>query len=67
MFIIYGVARFLLELVRDDNPFEYGWWIVYKGATVSQNLSIYLVVLGVVLMVVFQKIQTGPAAVKRKK
>ncbi|MHC4154868.1 MAG: prolipoprotein diacylglyceryl transferase [Planctomycetota bacterium] len=67
MFIIYGVARFLLELVRDDNPFEYGWWILYKGATVSQNLSIYLVVLGVVLMAVFQKMQAGPAAVKRKK
>jgi phosphatidylglycerol:prolipoprotein diacylglycerol transferase len=67
MFIIYGIMRFLLELVRDDNPFEYGWWIVYKGGTVSQNLGIYLVVLGVVLMAVFEKMQPGPAAVKRKK
>ncbi|HUT28826.1 MAG TPA: prolipoprotein diacylglyceryl transferase [Sedimentisphaerales bacterium] len=67
MFIIYGIVRFLLEMVRDDNPFEYGWWIVYKGGTVSQNLGIYLVVLGVVLMAVFEKMQPGPAAVKRKK
>jgi len=67
MFIIYGISRFLLELVRDDNPFEYGWWIAYKGATVSQNLSIYLVVLGVVLMVVFQRMQVGPAATRRRK
>jgi phosphatidylglycerol:prolipoprotein diacylglycerol transferase len=67
MFIVYGIARFGLELLRDDNPFEYAWWIVYKGATVSQNLSIYLVVLGVALMAVFQKMQPGPAAVKRKK
>ena len=53
-FILYGITRFLLEYMRDDNPFEYAWWAVYKGGTVSQNLSIYLVVLGVVLMAVFQ-------------
>ncbi|MHC4665497.1 MAG: prolipoprotein diacylglyceryl transferase [Planctomycetota bacterium] len=67
MFILYGITRFFIEFLRDDNPFEYGWWIVYKGATVSQNLSIYLVVLGVVLMAVFQKMQAGSLAVKRKK
>jgi phosphatidylglycerol:prolipoprotein diacylglycerol transferase len=53
-FIIYGITRFLIEFVRDDNPFEYAWWAAYKGGTVSQNLSIYLVMLGVVLMAVFQ-------------
>jgi phosphatidylglycerol:prolipoprotein diacylglycerol transferase len=53
-FILYGITRFLIEYLRDDNPFEYAWWAVYKGGTVSQNLSIYLVVLGVVLMVVFE-------------
>jgi len=53
-FILYGITRFLIEYLRDDNPFEYAWWAVYKGGTVSQNLSIYLVILGVVLMAVFQ-------------
>ncbi len=53
-FILYGITRFLIEYIRDDNPFEYAWWAVYKGGTVSQNLSIYLVVLGVVFMIVFE-------------
>ena len=45
------------ECLRDDNPFEYGWWAIYKGGTISQNISIYIVVLGVVLMVIFEKIR----------
>jgi prolipoprotein diacylglyceryltransferase len=53
-FILYGITRFLIEYLRDDNPFEYAWWALYKGGTVSQNLSIYLVILGVVLMTVFE-------------
>ena len=53
MFILYGVMRFIIESLRDDNPFEYGWWAVYKGGTVSQNLGIYLVILGTVLIVLF--------------
>jgi len=52
--ILYGITRFLIEYLRDDNPFEYAWWAIYKGGTVSQNLSIYLVILGVVLMAFFQ-------------
>jgi phosphatidylglycerol:prolipoprotein diacylglycerol transferase len=52
--ILYGITRFMLEYLRDDNPFEYAWWALYKGGTVSQNLSIYLVVLGVILIAVFQ-------------
>ena len=52
--VLYGITRFLIEYLRDDNPFEYAWWALYKGGTVSQNLGIYLVILGVVLIVVFQ-------------
>ncbi len=59
MFILYGLTRFLMELLRDDNPFEYAWWAVYKGGTVSQNLGIYLIIFGVVLMVLFQKMRPG--------
>ncbi|MFC1635243.1 prolipoprotein diacylglyceryl transferase [Planctomycetota bacterium] len=59
MFIFYGLIRFLIETIRDDNPFEYAWWAMYKGGTVSQNLGIYLIVLGVVLMILFQKMKPG--------
>ena len=54
MLICYGIMRFLIETIRDDNPFEYAWWAIYKGATVSQNLGIYMVILGVVFMLIFQ-------------
>ena len=67
-FILYGITRFLIEYLRDDNPFEYAWWAVYKGGTVSQNLSIYLVILGVVLMIVFEIMKPSalePAIVTR--
>jgi phosphatidylglycerol:prolipoprotein diacylglycerol transferase len=53
MFIIYGVTRFLLEFVRDDNPFE------FDSITISQNLGIAMVVLGAALMVIFQKMKTN--------
>jgi phosphatidylglycerol:prolipoprotein diacylglycerol transferase len=57
MFILYAIARFFEEFLRDDNPFEFGWWIVYKGGTISQNLSIYMFILGVILMLAFQKMR----------
>jgi prolipoprotein diacylglyceryltransferase len=28
--------------------------MIYKGGTISQNLSIYMVIFGVVLMLIFQ-------------
>ena len=54
MLILYGIMRFIIEILRDDNPFEYSWWAIYKGGTVSQNISIYMIILGIVLMVIFQ-------------
>ena len=53
MFIYYGVTRFGLEFVRDDNPFE------FDSLTVSQNISIAMIVLGIVLAVVFEKVKPG--------
>ncbi|MBW2409993.1 MAG: prolipoprotein diacylglyceryl transferase, partial [Deltaproteobacteria bacterium] len=53
MFILYGPLRFWLETLRDDNPFESAWWAVYKGGTVSQNISIYMFVAGAILLAVF--------------
>jgi len=58
MFVLYGIARFLIEFLRDDNPFEHAWWAIYRGGTVSQNLGIYMTILGVVLMLIFQKMRT---------
>jgi len=52
MFIVYGISRFLMEFLRDDNPFE------LDGLTISQNIGIAMVVLGVILMVVFKLIKT---------
>jgi len=49
MFMLYGPTRFVLEGIRDDNPFELAWWAVYKGGTVSQNLGIYMFVVGVII------------------
>lgn len=59
MFILYGIARFFIEFLRDDNPFEHAWWIIYKGGTISQSLGIYLAVFGIILLVIFQKIRPG--------
>ena len=48
MFIVYGITRFLMEFLRDDNPFE------FDGLTISQNIGIAMVVLGVILMAIFK-------------
>ena len=47
MFVLYGLMRFSVEMLRDDNPFEVG------NLTISQLLSVGLVILGAVLMVFF--------------
>ena len=44
MFMLYGPARFVLEGIRDDNPFEHAWWAIHDGWTVSQNIGIYLAI-----------------------
>jgi phosphatidylglycerol:prolipoprotein diacylglycerol transferase len=62
MFILYSIARFFEEFLRDDNPFENGLWMIYKGGTISQNLSIYMLILGIVLMLVFQKMRIDNAS-----
>jgi prolipoprotein diacylglyceryltransferase len=51
MFVLYGIMRFTLEAIRDDNPFE------TAGLTIAQILSIGLFLLGVVLVVVFARIK----------
>lgn len=55
MFVLYGITRFFLEIFRDDNPLEYAWWIIYKGGTISQNIGIYMVIIGIVMFFSFAK------------
>jgi phosphatidylglycerol---prolipoprotein diacylglyceryl transferase len=52
---IYGILRFINEGLRDDNPFEYAWWAVYRGGTISQNMSLYMIAIGVILTIVLIK------------
>jgi phosphatidylglycerol:prolipoprotein diacylglycerol transferase len=54
MFIVYGITRFIIEYLRDDNPFE------FDGLTISQNIGIGMVVLGVVLMAIFKGMKIQP-------
>jgi phosphatidylglycerol:prolipoprotein diacylglycerol transferase len=49
MFILYGIGRFIMESIRDDNPFE------MAGLTISQILCIGLAALGVALLVFFTR------------
>jgi phosphatidylglycerol---prolipoprotein diacylglyceryl transferase len=58
MFIIYGSMRFFIEFLRDDNPFG------ANGLTVSQNLSITLVIGNILLIWLFAKMKPDkfPAA-----
>jgi phosphatidylglycerol:prolipoprotein diacylglycerol transferase len=51
MFIIYGISRFFMEFLRDDNPFE------FDSLTISQNIGLAMAVLGVILMVIFEKMK----------
>lgn len=54
IFILYGITRFLLESVRDDNPYE------FDNLTISQNISIAMIVVGIVLLLVFEFVKTNP-------
>jgi len=51
MLIFYGIARFFIEFLRDDNPFE------FDGITISQNISIGMILLGLSLAVIFAKMK----------
>ena len=46
MLVLYGITRFFLESMRNDSPLE------FDGLTISQNLSIISVLLGVVFWLV---------------
>lgn len=51
MFVLYGVTRFLIEFVRDDNPFE------FDGLTIAQNICIALTIFGLASMAIFERMK----------
>ncbi len=61
MIILYGLTRFLLEFIRDDNPFE------FDSLTVSQNIGIAMAVIGVILLVIFSCLKSDIANQSRNK
>ena len=44
MLILYGVTRFLIESIRDDNPYEFAF------LTISQILGIVMIFSGTALL-----------------
>ncbi|NLH16840.1 MAG: prolipoprotein diacylglyceryl transferase [Phycisphaerae bacterium] len=66
--ILYGTTRFLLEFLRDDNPFEYNQgWLLYNGGTISQNICLYLILLGVILLMTFMFFKAVPVPQKHRR
>lgn len=51
MFIYYGTVRFFVEFLRDDNPIQ------SDGLTISQNLSIMLIIVNLGLVLLFAKMK----------
>jgi phosphatidylglycerol:prolipoprotein diacylglycerol transferase len=71
LMILYGAARFFLEFLRDDNRFEYfngesNWWMIYSGGTISQNIGVYLVIIGSILLIYHLMRRPGPVQARRK-
>jgi phosphatidylglycerol:prolipoprotein diacylglycerol transferase len=60
MFILYGIGRFLIEFIRDDNPFE------IASLTVSQLLSLGLIALGLALMAYFARAEPERLPILKK-
>jgi len=53
MLILYGFVRYLLELTRDDNPFE------VAHLTISQLIGLGMIILGLVLAPIMVKLGPG--------
>jgi phosphatidylglycerol:prolipoprotein diacylglycerol transferase len=62
MFILYAAVRFFIEFLRDDNPFEFGLWL-----TISQIITVLMLVFGVVLMAIFQRMKPDKLSASRPK
>jgi phosphatidylglycerol---prolipoprotein diacylglyceryl transferase len=54
MFVFYGISRFLVEFLRDDNPFG------FNGLTISQNIGIGMIILGASVIAVCSLMKPPP-------
>ncbi|MFC1676424.1 prolipoprotein diacylglyceryl transferase [Planctomycetota bacterium] len=51
MLILYAIARFTVEFIRDDNP------IGFAGLTISQRMCLFgLIPIGIALIIIFHKL-----------
>lgn len=58
LFVIYPISRFLLELIRIDNPVD------TFGLTISQGISLAVVPLAVLMMLYLRRLpEVSPRAV----
>jgi len=55
MIILYGIARFILEHLRADNPIE------FDGFTISQNLSLIAIPLGLIMLLILSRHRIRPS------
>ncbi len=56
MLILYGFTRFLLERIRDDNPYELG------SLTISQILGVVMIISGIALLVLLPYMKSDAPA-----
>jgi phosphatidylglycerol:prolipoprotein diacylglycerol transferase len=61
MFVYYGVMRFIIEFFRDDNPIQ------ADGLTISQNLSIAIVIINLALILLFARMKTDEIFLNKNK
>lgn len=60
MFVLYGLLRFFIEFLRDDNPFE------IACLTISQLLGVGLILLGIGFLIFFTIVQPEKRPASRK-
>jgi phosphatidylglycerol:prolipoprotein diacylglycerol transferase len=53
MLVFYGISRFSIEFLRDDNPYE------FAALTISQLLGLGMILLGIALAAVFHMMKAG--------
>jgi phosphatidylglycerol:prolipoprotein diacylglycerol transferase len=61
LLVLYGLTRFFIEFLRDDNPL--GWW----GLTISQRLCLVLIAAGAGLVGIFARLEPPRLPANRAK
>lgn len=56
MFVLYGPTRFVIEFIRDDNPFE------KFGLTISQFIGLGMLAIGLIIIAICSNMKTRPVS-----